>query len=331
MKIPNNFLRKPGRVTLSCFLIFLSTLTCAGEDDLTPQSLINLMSRATHELNYDGIFIYKRGRQMDVMRVLHKNGENGEVERLVSLNGYQREVIRNNKTVTCIFPDNKEVIVEKSHPQALLSAKLSAPVTNVSNNYYFSFASPDRIAGHDTYVVVINPKDNYRYGYRLWIDMDNHLLMKSELKNTTGFSLEEIIFTKLDVLAAIPDELLEPSLQEEGYTWYNSAALNTQDSEGITGWNVNWMPEGFTKTEHEFHPLATSLSPVDHFVFTDGMAMVSVFIEKIKQRSQILTGPSRIGAVNAFSRLAGGYQVTVVGEVPQVTVQKMAISVDSSQ
>ena len=330
MKMTNNRFRIPFLILASIVLISSGSAARGQDSDLSPQQLINNMSRATHALNYDGIFVYRRGNQINTMRIIHKNGGDGEMERLVSLTGHPREVIRNRDTVTCIFPDNKSVMVEKSRNSQLMSTQLPQPIETISDFYRFTYVGPERVAGRTSRVVTIQPRDNYRYGYQLWIDEDSYLLLKSELKNASGFPLEQIMFTKLDVLDSVPDELLQPSNTGQGFKWYNSMPLEAD--EGFAHYlNVRWIPDGFRMSNREVQSIASSSNPVDHIVYTDGMAMVSIFIEKLKNRSDFIQGPSRMGAVNAFARMANGYQVTAVGEVPQATVQKMAISVVARQ
>lgn len=299
----------------------------AGDNNLTPQQLVARMSRATHELNYDGIFIYRHGRQLDTMRIIHKNGSNGEVERLVSLTGHPREVIRNNSSVTCIFPDNKAIIVEKSRPYDYPLAELLEPVNDIAKYYRISISGKDRVAGNAATIVTIQPNDNYRYGYQLWIDKKNYLLLKSELKNESGYPLEQIIFTKLDVVDSIPDKLLKSSVSEKGFTRYDNTKRNPVNKQTVNHWQVKWMPNGFTLSNNEMHAFTANGHEVDHMVYTDGVAMVSIFIEKVRQRSQFVPGASKMGAVNAFTSHTNNYQVTAVGEVPQSTVEKMAVSV----
>jgi len=322
----NNPLQFDCRKIIYIFLLQLPVHVLAGIDGLTPQQLVQQMSRATHELNYDGIFIYRHGRQLNTMRLIHKNGIDGEVERLISLTGHPREIIRNNKSVTCIFPDNKSVMVEKSHPYTLPLTQLHESVENLTPHYRFSISGQDRVAGNETTIVTVQPNDNYRYGYQLWIDNNSHLLLKSELKNESGYPLEQIEFTKLDVLKSIPDEMLIPALTE-GYTRFDNTGQHTVTQNHYGYWQVKWMPDGFTMSKDERQPLVAGTTEVEHMVYTDGMAIVSVFIEPVDIRAQFVPGLSRIGAVNAYGRHANGFQVTVVGEVPPATVEKMAISV----
>jgi len=291
-------------------------------------SVINKMTLASKKLNYDGIFIYKRGPRMDTMRIIHKSGTNGESERLVSLTGIPREVIRNRDSITCIFPDNQAVMVNKSRPQNLLTTELlPAPIEKIAGFYTFSMAGKDRIAGRETHIVNIVPRDKYRYGYQLWIDGDTYLLLKSELKDSRGKILEQILFTQIDVMSDIPDHLLEPAISEKGYTWYNQMNESAPRQVNNHDWKVNWMPEGFKMSDQEKQLDMTGKMPVVQMVYTDGLAVVSVFVEKLQKDPEVMRGASRMGAVNVFALLNNGHQVTAVGEVPQKTVQLMATSV----
>lgn len=328
------FLTGHPRLILQLMLILSVLLPpLAANADSNPKfsarELINNMSNAVSSLNYDGVFIYQRGSQMNTLRLIHKADENGEIEKLVSLTGSAREVIRNNQSVVCYFPDDQAVVVEKSRPRELLSSKLPESTEKLDANYLFSIIGEDRVAGRLTWVVSIKPKDAYRYGYQFWIDQGNNFLLKSELRNRTGLLLEQIMFTQLDILDAIPDEMLKPSIVGSGYTWYDNSDKKNESGGKVAGetWAVGWMPDGFTKNSEETYPMADSNNPVNHIVYSDGLAMVSIFIEKLDVAPEITAGLSKMGGVNAFARVANGYQVTAVGEVPQATVQRMAISV----
>ena len=138
------------------------------------------------------------------------------------------------------------------------------------------------------------------------------------------------MFTQLDILESVPDEMLKPSISGKGYTWHN----NSDKSEKVTSingkWQVAWMPNGFVKNNQEMYPLADSANPVNHIVYSDGLATVSIFIKKLDVDTELTAGLSKMGGVNAFARVANGYQVTAFGEVPQATVRRMANSVSSN-
>lgn len=308
-------------------LLLFSASVNADKSTLQAQDLINEMSAAGRQLNYHGVFIYRRGNQMDTMRLIHKAHEGDEVERLISLSGHAREVIRNKKGVTCVFSDNQAVMVEKARPRKFLSGKLPEPIESIAPYYNFSVVAEDRVAGRSAWVVNVIPKDRYRYGYQLAIDKESKLLLKSELKTHTGNTIEQVMYTQLEVEDYIPDELLEPELSGSNFRRFENSYDNTTTGIQDSSWHVNWMPRGFSMSDHESQTISGSNMPMDHMIYSDGLAMVSVFIEKLNSAPGKTLGLSHMGGVNAFATFANGYQVTVVGEVPQATVEQMALSV----
>ena len=175
-----------------------------------PRILVDEMSNATHELNYDGIFVYRYDKQIDTMRIIHKKNKDGDVyERLVSLTGNNREIIRENDRVKYIFPENKVAIIEKSKIGQLISSYIPDPIQSISKFYVFNLVGQGRIAGLNAWIINIRPIDRFRYGYQLWIDKKSKLLLKSKLKNFQGVTLEQVMFAQLNVLKNIDDALLK--------------------------------------------------------------------------------------------------------------------------
>jgi len=318
------------RFYLVFILVFLANISSYAENTAPdPQKLIDDMSKASRNLNYDGVFVYRLGKQMDTMRIIHKSGGDGIYEKLISLTGNAREVIRDKEQVKCFFPEDKKVVVEKSRIGKLVSTYLPSPINSISDYYNFELAGEDRVAGMEAWIVNIRPNDKYRYGYQLWIEKDSRLLLKSELKNQLGVTLEQIMFAQLKVLDDIDSSLLEPSVSGKDFTWYKSADNKKVNVENEMKWQITSMPDGFSMSKQEKEAMRTSQMPVDHFVYTDGLAMVSVYVEKLNQQPASETGLSSFGGVNTYSTHVDGYQVTAVGEVPKATVQLMANSVKS--
>ncbi len=313
---------------LLAFLLGLVLSGTAAADDTSAKAreLINKMTRAAHTLNYEGVFIYSYGNSMDTMRIIHKSDKDGEYQRLVSLTGSPREVIRDGDSVTCIFPDDRAVMVEKSRSRRPVF-QLPQPIESVSTVYKFSTSGTDRVAGRDSWVVDILPRDKFRYGYKLWIDRVSHLLLKSELRDSDNDVLEQILFTQLAIRDSIPAEKLEPSLTGKDYTWYENDRSEQPAASGGKNWRVTWMPDGFDKRAHQSQAMPTSREPVEHMVYTDGIAIVSVFVERLEQDGTESIGASRMGGVNTFAKHDNGYQITAIGEVPPATVEGIAKSV----
>lgn len=305
-----------------------------GAENLAAQepdaaALVERMAQATEQLAYDGTFVYQRGRQIDAMRIVHRYDNGVERERLISLSGPEREVIRDGQRVTCLFADDREAMVEKSEPRDFLSLGLDAPIENLVRNYTFSIAGKDRVAGRNTTVIKIVPKEPNRYGYQLWVDEEHGLLLKSLILNRAGQALEQVQFVQVQIGEAVSAASLETQIVGSGFTWRTPAESENSAAEVVetSGWSVNWLPAGFQMRNYKVQKMSESDMPVSHMVYSDGLAMVSVFVEKLMATSEPMQGYSSMGAVNAFSRVARDHQITVVGEIPLPTVRQIASSV----
>jgi len=288
------------------------------------------MSRAMQTLNYDATFVYMQGRQLEAMRIIHKSDADGERERMISLSGMPREIIRDRGRVACVLPDRSSVMVERQRARTPFVGDAQISSEQVARYYDFLLAGHDRMAGHDARVIAIRPKDQFRYGYRLWLDRATGMLLKSELIGTDGAVLEQVMLTNLKLLDEVPSAALEPSLGGEGFVWHQepkAASDMGRAVEGDRNWKVTRPPAGFVLTLREKLSLPGNGEQIEHLVLADGLASVSVFIEKLKGSKQMLKGASHMGAVNAYGTVVSGHQVTAVGEVPQATVSKIGQSV----
>ncbi len=312
-----------------CVVVF-SNASVAAEASDDPQRSLDRMARAARTLNYDGTFVYRNGATMQSMRIIHRFGADGERERLVALSGAAREVIRDRDRVVCILPDRQLVVVTKSRPRTFPYSKLFESDSGFARFYALSVARGERIAGRHTKLVVVDPYDRFRYGYRLWMDRDTGLLLKSELIDERGEIVEQLVYTRIDLPAEIPDELLEPEISGAGYTWYNGdqAGLTAVSGAGAEAkWYPAWLPDGFEPHDRARDSILASRDAVVHLAFSDGLASVSVFIERLDAASESLDGLDSVGAVNAYGSMVDDIQITVVGEVPAATVERIAASI----
>ena len=299
--------------------------------DTSPQSArqwLDSMSSALQVLDYDGTFVYLHDNRLEAMRIVHQASPGGEKERLIALTGSAREVLRDEKVVTCIMPDNKSVMVGQSRPRQPFP-DVPEDLDSLSPYYQLRDAGEDRIAGRMTRVIDITPRDKFRYGYRFWIDKTNFMLLKFELKGVDGTAIEQFMFTGLKVGEGISPATLEPSLTGEGYNWFRQeSGSKDPDVDPVQpDWIVTLLPAGFKMTDSQRRRVRQGGEHAEHMVFTDGLATLSVYVEKVMANETAFTGLSNMGAMNAFGSVLGDYQVTVVGEVPAATVQSVARSV----
>jgi sigma-E factor negative regulatory protein RseB len=312
------------RMNLVAALVF--SPVCRAEDTL---AMLERMAEASAQLNYDGVFVYRRVDATDSMRLIHRSAQEGEVERLVSLTGQSREVVRDSRGVRCFLPATGEVSVARDRPRPLMPTEISRSWSRIAQHYNFSLVGEDRVAGRVTRVIAVQPRSNDRYGYRFWTDSETGLLLRSELVNLEGKALEQMEFLHLELPDHIPDSLLLPSqpvdetVSEQRAQTSPPAQLETGDNE----WQVEWMPAGFSLEHAEFLQDAAHKESFRHMAYSDGLAVISVFIEGSGDAPQGKGGFASLGAAVAFSSRAGAHVVTVVGEVPPLTARTIAESV----
>ena len=321
---------KTTQLTLGAGLVLglLTAVAGAATDDA--RDLLRQMSEASMGLNYRGTFVYLHNGQLEAMQVVHRAAKEGEQERLIALTGEAREVLRDKDKVTCILPNSKAVMVDKSIPRQAFPAALPRDLDALTDTYEFQILGEDRVSGRPARIVAIRSLDAFRYGYRLWLERDSHLLLKSDLIDSDGRAVEQMMFTDVEILDAVSDAALTPSLRGDGYTWHEQkerAAADDRAAVGESAWSVTGLPAGFMRTHHNRHVMPSAAVPVEHLVFSDGLATVSVYIEPRQADAQGLSGHSNMGAVNALGVQIGDYQVTVVGEVPRLTVERIGQSV----
>jgi sigma-E factor negative regulatory protein RseB len=154
------------------------------------------------------------------------------------------------------------------------------------------------------------------------------MLLKSEILDLGRAVIEQMMFTSIRLMEAIPDEHFRPELAEEGFVWHQVAGDASATTPGAeTRWMISDLPPGFYVKSQVERRIAASPTPVQHLIATDGLASVSVFVSPIESEQDLYHGVTGTGALNAYGTVVADYQVTVVGEVPQATVVMIGESV----
>jgi sigma-E factor negative regulatory protein RseB len=312
------------------------TPSTIGPDDteVEPAELVKAMSVALKTLNYEGTFVHMQGTHITSMHILHSSTADGELERLVALDGEAREVVRNHALVTCIWPDSQSVVVSKSKPRELLPPVDTDLATN--KRYRFSLGKPDRVAGLPTFVVNVVPTDTHRYGYRFWIDRETHMLLRSMLLDGPHKAVEQVMFTHIEYPVSIDLSRFDVSPNDEQLSWLEprkaSATSGLPDilADQVDRVGFTDLPQGYREVSETYSPMPLNDDgPVSHVMLTDGMASVSVYVEYIdrSEQDQASAGLSSMGAMNAFGLSTDNAFITAVGEVPPETVRAIAEAV----
>ncbi|HEX6550857.1 MAG TPA: MucB/RseB C-terminal domain-containing protein [Gammaproteobacteria bacterium] len=316
------------RLLAPILLALLLPAAQAGTAGNTPETWLERMNGALRNLNYQGTFVYLRQDRMETLEITHRGDARGGIERIISLTGPKREIVRDHKEVKCIVPAERSVLVERRYGVASrLVAAIPAGMDAGKLGAYYKFRDLgyDRVAGIQCKVIGIEPRDPYRYGYKLWLDTRTAMLMRSDLLDQQKQLVERVVFTSLKYPKKIPDSALTATEIGKDYTWnIQGDTEQPLEEEKNLRWQADKLPPGFELSLSDVQRVAGAAHPVRHLVYSDGLATVSVFAELVTPGRKLLLGPSRVGAVNAFGRTLDDRHLTVVGEVPPVTVEMIA-------
>lgn len=316
-------------VSLAGLVASFVSVTSASADS-EARVWLERMSAASRNLNYSGTFVYQHQGQLETMRIVHASDSGDERERLMSLTGPKREILRDNQIVTCILGDREAVHVNRSRPRSPFPANFPESLSELEQYYSFSVGQEDRVAGLVCRVVEVKPHDNFRYGRRLCIHGDTQLLLRSELTGSEGKLVEGMMFTSVSFPESISEQDLLPDQNGADYTWKlepEAKARKPGSDRHDSNWKVIRVPDGFMLTDHNWHQLSEHEPGVEHWMYSDGLASVSVYIEKAPRKQDGYKGTTHRGALNAYGTMIKGYYVTVVGEVPMKTVELIGNSV----
>ena len=310
-------------LTITC-LLSSGVATAAGTPDA--RTWLERMSQALVERNYDGRFVHTCQTQSETMRIIHRYSHGQITERLVSLDGVGREYIRTNAEVTYYMPDTRSVLVESHAEQDGLLSLIPEYTPGLEAYYDISTGPANKLLERKAQLVTVQPRDEYRYGYRLWLDADTAMPLKSQLVDRQGHIVAQVAFADLALRDHIADRDLQPAIDTRGYEWVRHEAHRQTSANEAIDWRVGELPPGFRLTTSRLQPVVGSSTPVRHLVYSDGLATVSVFIDQNDPEGQTGVSLQKVGSTYAFHTDTSGYQITAVGEVPAATVRSMVMS-----
>jgi sigma-E factor negative regulatory protein RseB len=345
------------------FALMMSAVAAAADADDSRQWL-ERMNQALVTRNYDGTFAFWQNGKVEMLRIIHRVKDGHVSERMVAL-GSGREIIRNGGELARYLPDQRVVIVEKRSEQDPLFGNFPTFDKASAQFYDVKQLKRTRIYQRDARLISVTPKDEFRYGYRLWIDEGTAMPLRTELCDARGRVIEQLVLAENKDFRInakdIPDSAFQPDVSTEGFAWHRNEpdigrvlASNARDR-----WNATRLPPGFRNVMQAAQSMPGATGRVEHFVFSDGLASVSVFVEtqvvngaaanpsadpnaagrgsntlaagaqSVQPTPAVSSEVTQFGSTSAFSTVVEGRKITAVGEVPPETVRAIANSLQS--
>lgn len=335
--------RLPGRgLLLGCALWAVQSMVLAAAPVQVPVATqvgseeeaadivqsVQRMHQASLERSFTGTFVVLSATgQMASSRILHACNGREQIERVDVLGGAPRTVFRRNEEVRTFNPQTRTVHIEHVSASRKFPSMALQGTDNASLAHYYQARrlGSDRVAGQEAQVLQFVAKDEWRYGYRVWLEKASGLTLKVQTLAPSGQMLEQAAFLEIDLSTPVPMESLARAMEAtKGYR-VAAGSLQPLPLEQV-GWTLREAVPGFEpRSCHRRQVVTRQAAPLVQCIYSDGMAAVSIFFEPLEPGQRAEPLQAEWGATHMLAqRIAPDVWFTAVGEVPMATLRQFA-------
>lgn len=288
------------------------------------------MHEASNQRSYIGTLVVSAGSTMSASKIWHVCDGSQQMERVDTLTGAPRTTIRRNKEVITFVPETKTAMVEKRDSLGLFPELLRTPSNLIPQFYSAREVGVQRVAGHLADMVEIMPRDDLRFGYRIWSERQSGLVVKLQTLGEQGAVLEQVAFSELQMDAPVSMDKLSKLMKDtRGYEVHKPTLKKTTAE--AEGWRLKEPVPGFTAMSCHTREVPGAGQTSMQWVFSDGLASVSLFVEPFDAQRHTQESSAVVGATHSVNRRVGEHWLTVMGEVPANTLRRFALALERTR
>jgi sigma-E factor negative regulatory protein RseB len=308
-----------------------STTSASQGMPATLQAWLERLHEASRKRAYTGTFVVSADGEMAASRIWHICNGSQQLERIDSLSGAPRTTVRRNDEVLTLLPEAQLAVRETREALRLFPDFLRQPGQQIDSYYQARNAGTDRVAGHEASLVEFVPRDDWRFAYRVWSEKRTGLVVKWQTLGISGEVMEQVAFTELQLDAPLRMAALERLMSPpKGYRVKETAVRKTTPE--AQGWRLKAEVPGFQPVSCQVQSPATpGMSAIMQWVFSDGMASVSLFVETFDPQRHTKEKAVASGATHSLTRRLDGHWVTALGEVPPKTLQALVSALERTR
>ncbi|MFA9461730.1 MucB/RseB C-terminal domain-containing protein [Thiohalorhabdus sp. Cl-TMA] len=285
---------------------------------------VKRMIQAAREMSYQGVLVHGVPVGVESMRLFHRGGPDGSFrERLVMLTGPARELVREDDQIKRYHPDIGQVISGPRRSGTAIFKLAEKDLDRVRKYYSLTTGPTGRVAGRQARAVEFRAQDDHRFTYRVWRDVSNNLPLQTEILSEDGRVMETFMFAVVSPNSSLDEEDLRMKVPEAARHLERRALEEGNHPEVLSRMK---LPPGFRLDARFGVPGEAGGT---HLFFTDGLATLSVFLEKVKGNVDLSGKAGDIlqrGALHACSVHQGRYRITLLGELPGPAIRRIAAS-----
>lgn len=313
------------------YLLCLSIIALALPIDAktsTPIEQLNSMTKAHKNKNYELYYILQHGDEIKSVKYHHSIENNQEFAQLLYLDNAYENIVLRDDTIGYLGFNFTPFSLKGSKILDALPAVFHANFAELKH-YNFIPLGKSRLADRIANVIKIMPSDNSRFGYTLWIDEENNLLLKSELYDEKNVLIEQFrvikqqVNDKFDNLTPLIKATILPPV-DPNMDIQNNVQLN---------WQVNWLPLGFkevSSSRQTFLAKQVQEEVVESRLYSDGLATFTVYL-RAKGDEVFDNQFAQQEKLTLFTHLINNHEIVIIGDIPMQTAKRIAQSVTFSQ
>lgn len=293
----------------------LITFTVRAEEQQDARFYLQHIISARETLSFTGIFNYSRPDHKMERYVYQQITDDGKTKEWVKLSNLDEGFILVDKEVVCVTKGYKS----KFRASSILQSLTRENIDNLLQDYDISLSEKElQVANRNAQELIFKAKDNYRYTYKLAFDKSTFFPLQYIFFDKDNKLLEQGHFSQFNPVSN-DQVVVEPFAT-------SCLKINKQQPKiNQTNWIITWKPLGFN-----LEKVIVSQHNDEQLVYSDGLVYFSVFIEPLSD-SRMSNLERYFGATVVISRQIDlpdnkKYFVTVVGEIPLSTAERIALS-----
>lgn len=322
-----------GMLALGLWQPALAQTSAGAAPSRSVTEWLTRMHEASRQRAYTGTLVVSSASTMSASRIWHVCDGTQQMERVETLTGAPRSTIRHNNDVITFVPDHKVAWVDKRESLGVFPELLRAPSNNLPEFYSVREGGTERVAGYLADMVDILPRDSLRFGYRIWSEKKTGLVVKLQTLGEQGAVLEQVAFSELQLDAPVRMDKLKRLMNDtKGYDVHRQVLRKTTAE--AEGWRLKETVPGFLAmschTRETESAQSQGTAPMQ-WVFSDGLASVSLFVEPFDAQRHMAERSAVTGATHSLTRRVGAYWLTALGEVPPATLRRFAMALERTR
>ena len=322
-----------GMLALGLWQPALAQTSAGAAPSRSVTEWLTRMHEASRQRAYTGTLVVSSASTMSASRIWHVCDGTQQMERVETLTGAPRSTIRHNNDVITFVPDHKVAWVDKRESLGVFPELLRAPSNNLPEFYSVREGGTERVAGYLADMVDILPRDSLRFGYRIWSEKKTGLVVKLQTLGEQGAVLEQVAFSELQLDAPVRMDKLKRLMNDtKGYDVHRQVLRKTTAE--AEGWRLKETVPGFLAmschTRETESAQSQGTAPMQ-WVFSDGLASVSLFVEPFDAQRHVAERSAVTGATHSLTRRVGAYWLTALGEVPPATLRRFAMALERTR